>query len=230
MRFFVILFLLLLALPAFAGTLRDDFSDGNFDGWSETWMNQNQTTWKVESGVLIGDNPSNWSAFLVVGDPTWKDYEITCDARLVTVRNTIPTFGIGIRHNKQVGAAFKTFWFGLNLMPNQFLPMGAGIVYLSEAHRLVKVTKEMPVEIGKWYRLMVNFSKDHLEGFVDGKKVVDIIDNSLVSGAVGLEAHSCIAQYDNIIIKGDDVPDLNLHVQPLGKLPVYWSQIRRLMK
>jgi len=56
LKTFVILYILSITFPAWAGTMMDDFSDGNYDGWSETWMNQNQTTWKVESGVLIGEN------------------------------------------------------------------------------------------------------------------------------------------------------------------------------
>ena len=142
------------------------------------------------------------------------------------VRNTLPTFGICLRHTKQSGAAFRSLWFGLNLTPNQFLPTGAGIVYLSEAQQLTKIVKEMPVEIGKWYQLMVNVSEDHFEGFVDGKKVIDIIDNSLASGAVGLEAHAGVAEYNNIVITGDDVPDLNLNVQSLKKLATTWGSIK----
>ena len=74
-------FLLGSATLSWAGTLRDNFADGDFEGWRETWMNQNQTSWKVESGVLTGENPSNWSAFLIIGDATWRDYEVECDTK-----------------------------------------------------------------------------------------------------------------------------------------------------
>lgn len=226
MKIVLILCILSITLPVWGGTITDNFNDGNFNGWTETWMKQNQTIWKVESGVLIGENLSNWSASIVIGDATWMDYEVKCDARLVAVRNTLPTFGICFRHNKQNVSTLKTLWFGLNLVPNQFLPIGTGIVYLSEDQQLVRISKELPVEMGKWYQLMINVKGDHFEGFVDGKKVIDINDNSLPSGAVGLEAHAGVAEYDNIVITGNDIPDMNLRVQTMGKLANLWSRIR----
>ncbi|MFC1712475.1 family 16 glycoside hydrolase [Candidatus Poribacteria bacterium] len=228
MKITIILCLLLFALPAWAGTLFDDFSDGDFEGWTETWMNQNQTTWKVESGVLMCDNLSDWSAFLVIGDSTWQDYVVTCKARFVAARNNLPTFGIGLRHSGLVGAGFKTIWFGLNPFPMQFLGEGAGVVYLEEVQQVTKKEKQMPVEAGRWYNLKVNAQGDHFIFYVDGEEVIDIRDNSLVSGAVGLEAHAAIAEYDNVMITGDNVPDMNLSVNSSGKLTISWARLKVL--
>lgn len=222
MRFAVILLYVLITTPILGGTLVDDFSDENYNGWTETWMKQNQTIWKVKSGTLIGENPSNWSAFLIIGDATWKDYEVKCDARLVDIRGIVPTFGICLRHNKQNGSALKTLWFGLSLQPDQF----TGIVYLSEAEQSLKAQKVMMVELGRWYQLKISAKGENFEGFVDGKKVIDINDNSLPSGVVGLEAHAGVAEYDNVVITGDNIPDMDLRVQPLEKLANLWGAIR----
>ena len=223
----IILFMFLLATSAWAGTLRDDFSDRNFEGWRETWMKENQTTWKVESGVLTGENPSGWSAFLIIGDETWQDYEVECDTQIIAIRNSIPSVGIGLRHSGQVGAASQTIFLGL-VASNVFPWPGACANYLANNNAFLKKTKVMPVEVGKWYHLKVRVQGDYFEFEVDGNQVIAIHDKTLASGAVGLEAHAAVAQYDNVIIRGDNVPDINLSVNPKGKLTDTWVHLKQI--
>ena len=218
---------LIIAPVAEPGTLFDDFSDGNFEGWRETWMQLNQATWQVESGILIGDNPADWSNFLVVGDNTWQDYEIECDTRIVSVKNTIPSVGIGLRHSGQNGAASQTLAFALVAQNNILGPEGAYAVYLGNNSVGLRKIEAMPVEVGRWYHIKESAQDNHFEFHVDGDKVIDIHDDTLTSGAVGLEAHAGVSQYDNVVITGDDIPGLNLSVTPQHKLVTTWAQIRR---
>jgi len=227
MKPIIVLSALLITRFVWAGTLTDDFGDGDFEGWRETWMNQNQTTWKVESGVLTRENLSNWGAYLVIGDMTWQDYEVECDARLTTIKNAIPSIALGLRHNGQVGAQSKTIAFGL-MLANQFGPEGAVANYLANNAANIRKTKAQPFEVGKWYHLKVTVQGDHFQFYVDGSKVIDIHDKTLESGGVGLEVHAGVAQYDNVIIKGDAVPDLSLSVSPQGKLATLWAELKSI--
>jgi hypothetical protein len=230
MRAIVTLFVLLTAASAWAGTLVDDFSDGDFEGWGETWLLHNQTTWKVESGVLTGDNPSSWGTYLAMGDMTWQDYEVEADARLTSFRNADALLGIGLRQSGQVGAQFKELWFGL-IRANQFGPEGAYAIYLANNAANVRKTKARQVEIGKWYHLKVTVQGDHYEFYVDGRKEIDIHDKTLESGGVGLAARAGVVQYDNVSIKGDAVPDSSLSVSPVspqGKTAILWAELKSI--
>lgn len=86
----------------------------------------------------------------------------------------------------------------------------------------------MPVEVGKWYHLKVRAQGDQFEFEVDGKQVITIHDKTLTSGAMGLEAHAGVSQYDNVVITGDDVPDMNLSVTSKGKLTTAWGRIKQV--
>jgi len=229
MRTLIILFL--LSTFALAGTFKDDFNDGDFQGWKETWMKQNQTIWKVESGVLIGDNPSNWSAFLVIGDVGWQDYEVECDARIIAIKNSIPSFGIGMRHNGRNGAASQTVALALVASANFLGPAGAYAVYLADNDVFPRKIKAMTVELNRWYHLKAKVQGDLYELEVDGEKLISIHDKTLKSGMVGLEAHAGINQYDNVVITGPDVPDFNpsgyTPVEPASKLASVWARLKR---
>lgn len=213
-----------------AGTWRDDFNDGDFQGWKETWMKQNQTIWKVESGVLIGENPSNWGAYLVIGDAGWQDYEVECDARIVAIENSIPSFAIAMRHNGQNGAATKTLVLGLVALANPLGPSGIYATYLANNDAFPRKIKAMTVELNRWYHLKAKVQGDLYELEVDGEKLISIHDKTLKSGMVGLEAHAGVNQYDNVIITGHDVPDFNpgyTPVEPASKLTSVWARLKR---
>jgi hypothetical protein len=78
-----ILFISLIATSIWAGTLRDDFNDGDFKGW----MTPLGGEWSVEDGVVVCKNVSNpvWDSNAVVlsiGDPVWENYTVTFDAKV----------------------------------------------------------------------------------------------------------------------------------------------------
>lgn len=43
---------LMFSLTAQAGTFKDNFNDGNFDGWETTDFCGSVPEWKVENGIL----------------------------------------------------------------------------------------------------------------------------------------------------------------------------------
>lgn len=227
MRAIVMLCVLLTAASAWAGTLVDDFSDGDFEGWGEAWMLHNQTTWKVESGVLTGDNPSAWGTYLIIGDMTWQDYEVEADALFTTIKNNAASIEIGLRQNGQVGAQFKAITFVL-MKASWLGPEGAYALYFTNNAVTVRQTKARQFEIGKWYHLKVTVQGDHYQFYVDGSKEIDIDFKTLESGGAALGAHSGVAQYDNVKIKGDAVPDSNLSVSPQGKSAILWAELKSI--
>ena len=69
-------------LPAFAGTWRDDFGNGDVAGWdiggSGNWKN-----WKVENGELLLSHQDITG--LYTGEAGWSDYTVQADIMIVKV-------------------------------------------------------------------------------------------------------------------------------------------------
>jgi hypothetical protein len=66
-------------LPAFAGTWRDDFGDGDFAGWEMIWLGN----WKVENGELLVSDRDLFA--LYTGEAGWSDYTVQADVMIVKV-------------------------------------------------------------------------------------------------------------------------------------------------
>ena len=83
------LILFLMITSAWAGTLRDNFDDGNFEGWQEfTLMPGRRGNWSVIDGELHVSNGGP-TLLLTIGDTTWKNYEIEFDVK------PLEKFGLG---------------------------------------------------------------------------------------------------------------------------------------
>ena len=78
----VFLPILLVSISAWAGTWRDDFNDGDLDGWKmykgiwEGKLIPDEGNWRVEDGVVIGGEevPDTWHALNVSEGWSWSDY------------------------------------------------------------------------------------------------------------------------------------------------------------
>jgi len=158
------------------------------------------------------------------------NYEVEVDARLTTIKNAGASIEFGLRNSGQTGAQLRAMGFGL-IRANQFGPEGAFAMYFANNAVNVRKTKALPFEIGKWYHLKVTVQGDHFQFYVDGSKEIDIHDKTLGSGGVGLGAHAGVAQYDNVSIKGDAVPDLSLSVSPISpqsKIAILWAELKSI--
>jgi hypothetical protein len=88
MRLAVLLSLFLLSVPAWAGTFRDDFEDGDWAGWkaiaSGIWDTNVGDSVSVADGVLRLDHihKPGFSLALSTGED-WADYTFSADMRLV---------------------------------------------------------------------------------------------------------------------------------------------------
>ena len=132
-RAMVVFTLLLLVLKAWAGTITDDFEDGNFDGWRPSRFSLGeQAEWIVEQGELVftSKNFCYVGSALGIGDETWSDYEFSAQFSLrrtfpICSGGWMPALGIGIDSDVAQTGTMK-------LEKNQWV-----VVYLSnqEPHR-----------------------------------------------------------------------------------------------
>ena len=74
--------MLLLTLPAWAGTFLVDFDNGNLNGLQELLMGKAHLgSWKIVNRELHAVSPDGWTRLLTIGDETWSDYTIEFDVK-----------------------------------------------------------------------------------------------------------------------------------------------------
>ncbi len=84
--------------------------------------------------------------------------------------------------------------------------------------------------LGEWYRLRMDVAGNEISFYVDGKLLHQTNDNMHKSGGVNLYAYDAIAEFDNIVITGDEIPNIEpsgYGVRPQAKLATTWGQVKR---
>lgn len=74
MKGIAILYMLLIAISVWTGTFRDDFEDGNWQGWQIADLDGGVSTWTVEDGILVCNRPNIASSYLMIGERNWRNY------------------------------------------------------------------------------------------------------------------------------------------------------------
>ena len=76
--------LFLLVTSAWAGTLRDNFDDGDFDGWKRWLFGDQSAQWSVKDGELVctSQNVCTLASFLTIGDDSWRNYSVKTDFKI----------------------------------------------------------------------------------------------------------------------------------------------------
>ena len=154
-------------------------------------------TWVIKDGALQTEGASQ-NTPVAFGDEAWTDYEITMDAKV--------TGG-----NSSLNIPFR--WKG----PKDHYMLNFGVA----GHRrwsLEKIwrggqsfpcqgDKKRPgVERGKWYKVKIRAKGAHIQGWLDGEKIVDFVDKdkSLLHGKVGVSCVYSKPAYRNIVVRSLD--------------------------
>jgi hypothetical protein len=194
MKTIIVFCMLLMALPVFAGTYRDDFeneqdfiNDCNNGIWIE---DINLFTW--ENGYVKTESPGG--AGLTFGDLNWKDYIVECKVKPVQISPN--SFGFGLALRRPCIQCGTIYYLGIN-------EKYAGI-YLN----LDTPINDSPfeLELGKWYSLKGVAQGDQFEFYVDGKPMAKAKDDNNQTGRVGFVVFGS-AYFDDFIVTGSDVKD-----------------------
>jgi hypothetical protein len=218
-------FVFLLAVPSLAGTWRDDFEDGNLDGWEGL----PDPCWTVEDGECSGEFFADPTFTAIrIGDAGWKDYTVKCKMKFVGIDKKPPRTGAGISFRNS-GMDWARYGFLIN--PNSDTAVGWEVV-------TVHSEIPLPFTLSKdtWYELKIIVEGEHFEFYIDGKPAGEFEDNSRPSGKVGLFVRNVHAHFDDLIISGDDVEDggswdaakhpEEKAVEPKGKLATSWGKLK----
>jgi len=226
----IILFTFLLATSAWAGILRDDFSDGNYDGWTVWNYFGGDSVWKVESGRLRAERQKEYAASVILDNSIgWKDYEVGFDVMIEQSLATSTFVIIGVRvsgnsnNTNHIGPALAYKW--------EFGAINQGVIYAKSVKgandpEIVSFGEHhYPVELQKYYRLKLTAIGSKFRLYIDDVLHREFTLNGYESGGVLMGAAGCIAYFDNVVITGEDVPDMNLSVTPRAKLATTWRVI-----
>ncbi|MCZ6678842.1 MAG: DUF1080 domain-containing protein [Candidatus Poribacteria bacterium] len=231
------LMLLLLAISVQAGTLRDNFDDGNFDGWEWTKVGNRLDKWSVENGelVIVSKNLCASSGARLIGDETWENYEFACQFKLVKVFpadcadavDEAPSFGIGVHANNE-NRFDKLRFIDLNAESIGGAPWKVRCRGFLGAPQFFH-QEEFAIQEDKWYAVRIVANEGDYEMFIDERRFCDFQTPFPDKGGALLWGHNVEAHFDNVVITGDDIPDrdLGLPVEPKAKLATTWATIKQ---
>ncbi|MBN1422434.1 MAG: PKD domain-containing protein [Planctomycetes bacterium] len=186
--------LLPTCLPA--GTLWEDFEDGDLAGWT-TWG-----TWTVVDGVAVTESRgacSSEGSFLVVGDSNWRDYTVEARTRVTEL----------------LGAGEMAVIVRADLTESD--PKGEAFGFRHDicwgGHRTIETwvnwfkVKPPSCTMGEWHRIKVRVMGNSFDFFIDDLALAHFdTANVRPGGSVGVAFSGAHAEVDEIMISSPDIP------------------------
>ena len=226
MKHLLTLCILMIALPALAGTFRDDFDDGNIDGWDiQTQGGQIEV---VDGEVVIIDADPGLASLMFFNDSQYvRDFELSVDGLFVRkLSNKTWDYMVVMSRAGDLGSAWVSFQAEGNIP----------LVILTAPPALDAFGRRdvpFPLEFGKWYHIQLEVRGSVLSLTVDDEFVseIDWSAQPMLSkeGAVAIGAGGAEVHFDNFSITGSGIPDTvpsGSAVDSIDKLTTTWGQMR----
>jgi len=215
------LILFLMITSTWAGTLFDDFNDGDM----EEWIKVGEGIWKIKNGELVL-KPVNSLFGFGIGKTTWENYTVSVKMKIVE-HQTTPGWtegaGLSLRYSPQWNAySFTLATLGIS-------PKRAQAVYI-QGNFMGRHFEFKPFEweLDTWYNLKVIAEGKQFQFYVDDELVLKYKDKVHPTGQVGFgTAYTrTTAHFDDFVVSGDDVPNLNYSVSQKDKFASTWGKIK----
>ena len=222
MRITVMILILLVSLSCRAGTFRDDFEDGDLDGWKQIWPD-GAMIWKIVDGELECVRMSQWSAGIVTGEASWTDYTIDADVKLIRDHGAGDFDLLARANTNDNGYAFLVGdW------------VGEPSVYVQRMPDLdMKETKPFDaLKLDTWHHVKLEVEGSNFTFWINDDKVVEYQDDTYKEGMTGFGVANYTVRFDNLVITGPDVPDVTpptwegQPVEPRNRLIKTWAEIK----
>ncbi len=213
----------------FAGTWRDGFADNDTPEWKIHNPANGAAKWWTDKGEAVGEAlaesiPTWW----LTGEPTWQNYTISCQAKLVKIKKDFATFGLAAHFNI-VDEATSFYYFRVI--------SGLDFISIKRHHRLAPriITLgefDFGVEADKWYQLTATIHKNGIIEFqIEDEKFTVFDPNPLEQGQPALSVSNAQVRFDDVEIMGTNIRDSGpgdaQSVSPQSKLTTIWSQLKR---
>jgi len=218
----MVLALMVTMLPAtlWAGTLKDDFNDGNLNGWDLSGAPRD--TWEVKNGELVV-TPKGLPVGFSIGETTWNNYTVSVRAKIVNCQFTgaIEGVSIGVR---SLSFPLYGYVFGFGTIDKKYIYCfrvdGSTTVFIAES-------KPFEWELDKWYDLKLIVEGDQFKFYVNDELVIEYTDTVYPTGKAEITASfsETISHFDDFSVTGDEVPTLT-NVLPKDKLAAAWGKVK----
>jgi len=165
--------------------------------------------WRMEDNVLRQDSLAD-NVHLEFGDANWRDYEFSLEARkiagaegfLIIVRSPEPG---------------DLYWWNLGGWGNRQHGLEAK---KNERQSPAGARQPGNITAGKWYRIKLRVEGDHIEGFLDGKKLLDVRDKRYSRGKAGVGTWRTRAEFRNVKVSSLDGSVLLANLPELSREPM----------
>jgi hypothetical protein len=93
-------------------------------------------------------------------------------------------------------------------------------------------SKAFSWDMDTWYHLKVTADGDTFQFYVDDELALEYEDSTRTTGEIGFGGafNSTTIHFDDVVITGDDVPDMNLSVESKAKYTTTWAAIKHQSK
>ena len=208
-----------------AGTWADAFEDNNTQEWEVfNTFDEEETKWWIDRGEAVCETfEPNILSIWATGEPSWKNYSLSCKTKLVKAKGEPATFGI-IVHQQWEKLSFYEFL----------------IFYPWEIVHITKVSREgadtlgefdFTVKLDTWYTLTASIdSRGKIKFQIDNEVFTAVDTNPIKKGKAGLVASGAQVRFDDVEITGTNIPDGGpgaLPIEPRGKLAITWGKLKK---
>ena len=198
------------------------FGDGftsMFNGKDLTGWDGVMELWSVKDGAIVGqttpENPAKENSFLVWTNGQPADFEMRCSFK-ITANNDVPFANSGVQYRSKV--VKPSYWVvagyqadmevGPNYTGGLYEEKGRGI--LAKRGQKVLIHADGKLEVvgslgdfaqledevhkGDWNEYVIIAQGNHLEQFINGKEMIDVVDEqtekAATSGVIALQLHA----------------------------------------
>ncbi|MEK7395714.1 MAG: family 16 glycoside hydrolase [Candidatus Poribacteria bacterium] len=240
MKIILMLCVLMIAMPAFAGTFRDDFDDGDLDGWKfdvegdhiEVKSGKVETAdckiYAKDGEAIIMDYEASIASGIDFNNGLEiRDFTLTVDGKMTEILDKSRTWD----YIYVLGRCTDTVcaWSSLEARGN--IPLVILTWAGGNLQNIARLDFAFPFELNRWYHIQVEMKGSKLSVSVDNKLICsnDWVNQPILpkKGYVSIGAGGAEVHFDNFVITGDDVPDNSISVESKGKLTTTWGEIRR---
>jgi hypothetical protein len=205
---------------------RDDFEDGDLEGWRQIAPPGGPVLWKVVDGTLEISKPGTQSTGLTTGESYWSDYTIEFDVMPLEHHGEGDIHVIARSQDIQ-----QLFVFNVGDFCE---PDGICVQRVPGGDITAQAPSEL-LKLNEWNHVKLEAKGSEFTFWVNDQKVLSYQDNAAKSGAVGVGITNYTARFDNFVISGPDVPDVTPptwkeEAQPVevkGKLVTTWAKIKQ---
>lgn len=157
--------------------------NGTLDGWAVSPSDaETAEHWKVEEGVIIGENP-NKAASILWTKAQYGDFELTLEYRTPSDYYDSGVFVRGEDYQVQIGISGS---LQIDLTGCIYAPVDGRGGYPAKSDSVTANQR-----LGEWNKLRMRVVGDRIQTFLNGAPIVDYTTLKLPSrGPIGLQLHA----------------------------------------